>query len=46
VGNADITAMDVQDGRFTRLKITDPVKADYEEPVLTHGGGPGRYRWG
>jgi hypothetical protein len=46
VGNADITAMDVQDGRFTRLKITYPGKPGYEEPVLTRGGGPGRYRWG
>jgi hypothetical protein len=46
VGNADITAMDVQEGRFTRLKITYPGKAGYEEPVLTRGGGPGRYRWG
>jgi hypothetical protein len=46
VGNADITAMDVQDGRFTRLKVTYPGKPGYEESVLTRGGGPGRYRWG
>jgi len=46
VGNADIAAMDVQDRRFTRLKISYPGKAGYEETVLTRGGGPGRYRWG
>jgi hypothetical protein len=46
VGSVDITAMDVQDGRFTRLKITYPGKPGYEEPVLARGGGPGRYRWG
>jgi hypothetical protein len=46
VGNAEITALDVQDGRFTRLKITYPGKPGYAESVLTRGGGPGRYRWG